>query len=377
MSRFPLSTLAEFLGDSIIYRSLDPLDPRLPRYAEIAPRVGLSAGTIPRKCEPAYARVVAEHLRAAAALRKRGGAVRQILFVGDTRGNDVAAFEQLCCENGWPGIAFIGRDDRSEPASWHIREDGDRILVFAPRWRLLNELDAFCAERRFPIDEGTAVIVDIDRTAIGARGRNDEAIDRARIDAMQQTLAQLLGEAPEWEACRRLYDSVNRAELHVLTRDNQDIVAFLCLAIEAGLMPSDLGAAEGANRFRNLAEVLDEADGQDRRLPPDALDLYRRFSDGLRSGIPPEFALFRENEYAATVRRMGLLPDSAARAQRMAEEITITAEVRHAALRWRGQGALLIGLSDKPDAASLPTARMAAAGCLPLHRTKARVVGEG
>lgn len=59
---------------------------------------------------------------------------------------------------------------------------------------------------------------------------------------------------------------------------------------------------------------------------------------------------------------------------RLAMEITITAEVRSAALRWRERGALLLGLSDKPVAASLPTKAMAAAGYRPLHRTEGRVV---
>lgn len=370
------TTLAEFLGDWIAYRSLDPLDPRLPRYTEIAPRVGLPPGVIPRKCEPAYARVVAEHLRTAAEVLSRGGVVERILFVGDTQGNDATAFAQLCRESRWPGVALIGRDDLSKPGSWDVREDGDRTLLLAPRWRLLDDLDAFCAERRFPIDERTAVIIDIDKTAIGARGRNDGAIDRARIDAVQRTLDQLLGEAPDREACRRLYDRLNRPELHALTRDNQDVVAFLCLAIEGGLIPQNLSTAAGARRFKDLAELLDEADGRAARLPPKALGEYRPFRAGLRSGASPEFTLFRENEYAATIRRMSLLPKSASRKQRMEEEILITAEVRTAALRWRERGALLIGLSDKPDAASLPTATMAAVGYRPLHRTEARVVGE-
>jgi len=377
MSGFIRTTLAEFLGDSIIYRSLDPLDPRLPRYAELAPRVGLSSEVAPRKCQPEYARSVAGLLRAAAKLRNSAGVVERILLVGDTQGNDATAFKQLCRDSGWPGIAFIGRDDLSESAAWNVCEEGDRTLVFASRWRLLDDLDAFCRSRRFPIDERTAVIVDIDKTAIGARGRNDAAIDRARIDAVQRTLDQLLGKAPAWEACRRLYDSVNRAELQPLTGDNQDVVAFLCLAIEGGLIPLELPAADGAGSSNDLSKLLDGADGQSSHLPPKALVVYRRFRDGVRRGSPPEWAVFRENEYAATVRRMDLLPDNAPREQRMAEEITITAEVRAAALRWREGGALLIGLSDKPDAASLPTAEMAAAGHLPLHRTEARVVGEG
>jgi len=378
MSQCLHTTLSEFLGESIIYRSLDPLDHRLPRYREVAGRVGLPPDTTPRKCDPAYARVVAEHLRAAATLRSGGRGVERILFVGDTRGNDVIAFRQICQQGSWPGIAFIGRDALSTPATWDLQEHDDRAVVLAPRWRLLDDLDAFCRNRGFPIDDGTAVIVDIDKTAIGARGRNDEAIDRARIDAVQRTLDQLLGSSPAWEACCGLYDRLNRPELHAVTGDNQDIVALLCLVVEAGLIPPDALMGDGAaDDVGRLAELLDVMDRRSDRLPPDARPAVRRLCDGLRGGAPSEFSLFRQNEYAATVRRMGLLPEDAPREQRMAEEIVITAEVRAAALRWRARGALLIGLSDKPDAASLPTAAMATAGHRPLHRTEARVVGEG
>ena len=44
---------------------------------------------------------------------------------------------------------------------------------------------------------------------------------------------------------------------------------------------------------------------------------------------------------------------------------------------WRDRGALLFGLSDKPDEASFPTPDLEAEGYLPLHKTRALVVGEG
>jgi hypothetical protein len=43
--------------------------------------------------------------------------------------------------------------------------------------------------------------------------------------------------------------------------------------------------------------------------------------------------------------------------------------------RWREQGALLFGLSDKPDEASLPSATLAAHGYPPIHRAVTRAVG--
>jgi len=377
VSTLARTTLAEFLGDAIVYRSLDPLDPRLPRYAALAPLIGLPTGAVPRKREPAYAHAVAGLLRAAASLRAPSGGIDRVLLVGDTRGNDATAFGRICRAGGWPGIAFIGVDRPDQPAGWEVSQEGERTLVFSTRWRLLDALDAFCWERSFPIDERTVVILDIDKTAIGARGRNDGAIDRARIDAVHRTLRDLLGRAPAWDDCRMLYERINRPALHRLTADNQDVIAFLCLAVEGGLVPAAALVDDDASfHFGGLGDLLDAVDDRTGRLPPAALDVQRRFRDGIRRGAAPEFDAFRRNEYVATVERMGLLSDDAPREERLAEEITITAEVRAAALRWRERGALVVGLSDKPDAASLPTDEMAAAGRRPLHRTEARVVGD-
>ena len=55
--------------------------------------------------------------------------------------------------------------------------------------------------------------------------------------------------------------------------------------------------------------------------------------------------------------------------------ITITQEVRQAALAWKDQGALLFGISDKPDEASIPTEAMARQGFQPIHRIETDVVG--
>jgi len=370
------TTLAEFLDDRVIYRSLDPLDPHLPRYAKLAERVGLSPDAVPRKCQPAYARVVGEILRAAFRLRGDGGGPDRVLFVGDTRGNDAAAFDQLCRATGWPGIGFIGCETPDKEASWETVEADERILLLAQRWRLLDDLDAFCAARRFPIDGRTAVIVDIDKTALGARGRNDGAIDRARIDAVERTLGDLLGQAPSWDACQRIYARLNHSSLHRWTADNQDVVAYLAMVVVANAFPAEVVLREDVMaRFPDLVSVLAEVDRHLGALPAAAVDVHRRFRGGVARSAPPEFDAFRRNEYAATVDRMALLPDDATREERLANEITITEEVRAAALRWRDRGALIVGLSDKPDAASLPTEAMAEAGRRPLHRTEARVVG--
>jgi hypothetical protein len=74
------------------------------------------------------------------------------------------------------------------------------------------------------------------------------------------------------------------------------------------------------------------------------------------------------------VARMDALPDDTPREQLLAKEITITREVVDAARELRRCGALLFGLSDKPDEASLPRPELAQKGYLPLHRVKMKVI---
>jgi hypothetical protein len=72
---------------------------------------------------------------------------------------------------------------------------------------------------------------------------------------------------------------------------------------------------------------------------------------------------------------MGHLDDGASIPDLLSHEILITQEVRQVALAWKEQGALLFGLSDKPDEASVPGPELAARGHLPIHRVETHAVG--
>ncbi len=72
---------------------------------------------------------------------------------------------------------------------------------------------------------------------------------------------------------------------------------------------------------------------------------------------------------------MGQLANDTPVEQLLKGEITITQEVRQAALSWRERGALLFGLSDKPDEASIPDDEMASQGYKPIHRVETHVIG--
>jgi len=368
-----LTSLNECLGDFVVYRNLVPADRRLPSLADLRPSLRLEPGEVPRKAQAAYGRVVAEMLRRARALTRPGAEIRRLVYIGDTRLNDGTAFQNLCAAGGWPGWAFIGRDEVSSP----LRTGAEGRLFIANRWSALPRFVQFLQEAGFALDEGTAVVIDMDKTFVGARGRNDRVIDQARVEGVRRTVAGLLGPQFDEAAFRAAYNQLNKPAYHAFTADNQDYLAYICLILGAGL--HDLDSVVGDLERGDVAHFRDFiARVQARRsklaatgLLPVHDEVWRTF----QAGDPTPFKAFRYNEYLTTVARFGDLRGATAQ-EVLARRITITQEVRAAALTLRQRGALIFGLSDKPDEASVPTPAQEKAGMKPLHRLETLAVGE-
>jgi hypothetical protein len=169
--------LSDLFGDFVVYRNLEPPDGRLRGLASLRGELGLPAGCLPRKSEPDYAAVVSHLLRQAQAARGAGGALERLVYIGDTRLNDGAAARNLGAH--WPVRAFIGQDKLNEPLSIETRGE----FTFANRWLALEDFLEDVESQGWALDAGAAVVLDLDKTAIGARGRNDRPIDQARVDA--------------------------------------------------------------------------------------------------------------------------------------------------------------------------------------------------
>lgn len=388
MKLYGRTTVSEFLGDRVVYRNLQPLDRDLPSLADLRAELGLPPNFIPRKSQEDYAHVIVRLLKAARAIEAPGTEIRQLIFVGDTRMNDATAFANLCRAGGWAGLAFIAAEDREPVKVELVAAPGSAERVYlSNRWAALNgagdwsgdlpPFRRFCLEQGFPIDAATAVVVDLDKTAIGARGRNAHTIDAARVQAVRETVADLLGSAFDADAFRASYQEINRQEYHPFTADNQDYVAYICLILGSGLYDLDtVTTGAKAGQWADFQAFMQAVEARKSELSP-ALesihtDLYRR----VQAGDPTPFKAFRRNEYRVTVGSMGFLDDDQPVEQMLREEIVITQEVRQQALEWKAQGALLFGLSDKPDEASVPTEDQASQGFQPIHRTETHVVGE-
>ncbi|MGY4707647.1 hypothetical protein ACVNPS_07885 [Candidatus Bipolaricaulota sp. J31] len=358
--RYRRACLADLLGDFVAYRSLRPQDSRLPGLPEFREELGLGE-EIPRKGTRDYARVVIRIL--AAAQRLRGEQLRRIVYIGDTRHNDgrtIAALGELV-----PVRGFIAAEEPEEPSKWEVREG----VMYANRWEFLERFPEWLQEEGFPLDGGTAVVVDLDKTAFGARGRNSGPVDTARMAAAERIADSVLGGGFDREGFRRAYHELNDPRYHPFTGDNQDLVVFAALVVASGVYPLDrLRKEVSAGRIRSFPEFLAACVG----LPPGLAGLRGEVAEALARGDPTPFKAFRRLEYEETLARMDVHPDGIPPERVLAEEIVITPEVWEFAEEARAAGALLFGLTDKPDEASLPPPGRKDT---PLHRARMKVLG--
>lgn len=375
MKYYGSGAVSEFLGDSLVYRNLVPVDSRLPSLDALRGRLMLAPGFTPRKNTPEYARVIVEILKEARELSAPGTPIERVIFIGDTRLNDSTAFRNICRAGGWMGLAFIGAED-VEPVHTEIEELDIGALMLANRWNALDSFQEFCRKRDFSMDESTLLLLDLDKTTLGARGRNDQVINQVRVEAASQTVSDLLGERYNLQAFQEAYDYFNQTRFHPFTTDNQDYLVYICLLIVYGLFSiHGLKCALDNEVITDFDSFLTQVDCRSVELPLELKAAHKDLQQRVRAGDPTPFKAFRKAEYLATAACMGHLPPDTPLAERLSQEILITQEVRAFALSWKAQGALLFGLSDKPDEASIPTDELAAQGYQPIHRIKTSLVG--
>jgi hypothetical protein len=226
------------------------------------------------------------------------------------------------------------------------------------------------------VDAGIAAVIDLDKTILGARRRNAQSIDRARSAAMQQALRQIIGPGFDPAQFELVYRAFNQAEFHPFTSDNQDYLAYICLVILAGWTSlASMQQAVLQEELESFEQLIQQVEERKSRLPDGAAAAHAEVRACVLAGDPTPFKAFRRWEYTVTAAAMGCLPQEAPLADLLAGEITLTQEVRQMALEWNSRGALVFGLSDKPDEASVPTPELAAQGWQPLHRTLTHAVG--
>lgn len=378
MNLFGTATLADLAGDLVVYRNLNIQDKRIPGLRDAWMEMDLPSRRIPRKHEENYARAAAWLVMRARKLDQPQGTVKELLFLGDTALADGDAFRHLRRQGRWNGWAFVGSGaDENRPGASTWEQDKDNVII-AGRWQDLARWVHTILEQGAFCDERTALVIDMDKTAIGARGRNSHVIDEARLAGLRTTMIEMLGDKFNQIIFEEAYRELNQPSHHRFTADNQDYLAYVCLIISAGVIS-----------LRGLLECIADAPNYgfmqfvrwaDTRLAggaqPELADMHFSFYKRLEADDPTPFKTFRRREYLATAARMGNLPDTTSISDLLAREICLTREVMEVGAWLKQRGAVVMVLSDKPDEASLPTPEQAQEGYRPLHRVKAHVVGE-
>jgi hypothetical protein len=376
MKSYGRSTVSEFLGDQIVFRNLIPCDARLPRLEDLRQKLSFPENFMPRKSMPEYGAVITEMIQAAHQIYSPGKPLEHIIYFGDTRMNDGQAFLNICNASECKGVAFIGAD-RPGPLSIDHEILNSETLFIASRWNAIDHFETFLEKSNFTIDEQTTILFDLDKTILGARGRNDRVIDAKRLEAARDTLQDALGSNYNPKIFQNAYHELNQVEFHAFTADNQDYLVYIGLIVSSGLISlTNLMIALRAGKLSCFEDFLTYVEERKFSLPNKVREIHTSVLEHFQSGDPTPFKTFRYNEFKRTVQHMGHLADDSPLAQILAEEIVITAEIRDFANRWKAQGALLFGLSDKPDEAILPTQELITHGYLPIHQTPTHVIGE-
>ncbi|MBN1221250.1 MAG: hypothetical protein JXM69_20165 [Anaerolineae bacterium] len=367
---YPRKTIADFLGDRVIYRSLNPPDPALPRLTDIWQEIGPDDFRVPRKTEPIYAAAAYHFLRAAQAQRGLPP-LKRLLFIGDLPINDGTSARNL--GEYLPMRGFIGHEELSEEKQINL----EGSLMLANRWQALTDYLAWVQDEGFIFDEQTALVLDLDKTTFAPRGRNDTVIDQARVTALRQTVEQGLGDDFDEDTLYEVYTELNQTKYHPFTRDNQDYLAYICLMVVGQIYTANrLWADLAKGRLTGFRQFVTLCDARQAQMNKGLRAAHREVTGNMTHGDPTPFKSFRLREYQATVALMDFLPDDTPLADLLAQEITITGEVVEVVEQLTAHGVLTFGLSDKPDEASIPSPQAAAQGALPLHRMTMKVVGE-
>jgi hypothetical protein len=85
------------------------------------------------------------------------------------------------------------------------------------------------------LDESLAVVVDLDKTILGPRGRNDRTIDEARTVAGCEVARTALGVRFSEQTFGHIYGELQQARYHFFTEDNQDFLVYVSLLLAAGV----------------------------------------------------------------------------------------------------------------------------------------------
>jgi len=321
--KFEKATLNDILNDYIVLRELEPVRKELSSFNVLKDKLGLAS--LPRKKDKEYAVVLLEILKSAKAFKN-------IVYIGDTFLSDLTVIKNLK-SYGDVDIFGVITDEGAKDL-----ESGVDFVVFSNSWGNLPNIV------KDKINENSVVVVDIDKTFIGAHGRNHLPIDKARADAIVELAREMFDEA-NIEAFLKLYHSIHTKDFLNFTQDNQDVVSIVSLILYANVITFE--------DFVNFAKTHSFSDFI---FSIDVKGKLKIYVDEVRKNLeenkPTLFPTFRKVELEKTIARMDFLLDETPLSTLLSEEILITGEVFRVCKFALEKGALVFGVSDKPKLAS-------------------------
>ena len=132
LQNFGQAVLADYCGDMVLYRSLKPIDSRLPKIRRAMFEAGLAGDNIPRKQDVDYAKVATVYAQAIHRLSGQNGEPTELLFIGDTLYNDGGAFRNMAAQRDWRGACFIGVEEADEEPAICCRKTFIEPIVGQP-----------------------------------------------------------------------------------------------------------------------------------------------------------------------------------------------------------------------------------------------------
>lgn len=375
MKNFGRAKLSDFFNDWIIYRNLEPMDKRVHGWKSAAYKMGLNGDQIPRKLDKEYAKAALWFLREVQRVRGVNTALQELLVLGDTLSSDGQCYRNLRALSGWPSACFICTEKATQPPAVELDEQNN--IYSANRWSAVVDWIALLLQQGMKLDNRTAVVVDIDKTLLGAKGRNDQIIDRARLQGIYRTMDAVLGDDFNQRAFEEQYNELNKARYHFLTSDNQDYLAYICLVLNTGIIPYAEMLQELQNKSLDNFEQFVRMVGY--RMHSTGVNeafrqVHEAVGNSVRMGDPTPFKRFRREEFVSTVEHMGQLPDDTPVETLLQQEIALTEEICELSEWLKQRGCLLLSLSDKPDEASCPTPQLATRYTA-IHKTETHRVG--
>lgn len=368
--------LADQYEDLFIYRDLEPLDKRIKGMKKAAGRMGVMGTSIPRKHDEEYALATVWFVEELQQLRGVPKNIKELLVIGDSLYNDGQAYQNIRELSRWHGSCFIGDEDFEAKAAGDLDEETN--IYTSNRWAALTTWVALLLEQGLKIGEETAVIVDVDKTLLGARGRNDHVINQARLQGMYSTMNSILGSGFDKAMFERQYDELSQAKYNYLTEDNLDYLVYICLVLNANLIKLDdivsqsthgsIGNFSQFARWVHSTLMLKSGGGERLR------QVHESIMAGLHVGDPTPFKRLREQEFIATAAHMGNMSKSTSLDDILEEEIVITYEVLQLSRWLEERGCLLLCMSDKPSESACPDPQVKS-NLQPLHKISTHVVG--